>query len=65
MAVGDDGLPAEPNGAPIARPAIGDGGVRPPADGNRGFTAEEMRAAFGPHPMGDWKPVIRRKRRRR
>lgn len=54
---------------PIAREDLVDGDLRPPAAApgttNRMFTPEEMRAAFGPHPMADWKPVIRGRRRRR
>jgi hypothetical protein len=38
---------------------------KPASTGNRVFTTEEMRAAFGRHPWADWKPEIKRKRRRR
>lgn len=30
--------------------------------GNRVFTPDEMRQAFGRHPMADWKPTIRKGR---
>jgi hypothetical protein len=34
-------------------------------DGNRVFGKAEMEAVFGPHPMKDWKPMIRSRRKRR
>lgn len=49
---------------PVVGEVTGDGEVKP-RSGNRMFTPDEMEAAFGPHPWADWKPVIRRNRRRR
>jgi hypothetical protein len=48
---------------PIVGEIVGDGEVRPTRAGNRVFSRDEMEAVFGRHPMADWKPVIRRKRR--
>lgn len=57
--------PGFPGGhVPIVGEIVGDGEVRPCGEGNGVFSHDEMRAAFGKHPMADWKSVIRRRRRR-
>lgn len=52
----------EPDGTPPA--AAPETTPPPPQGGNGSMSRETMRAAFGPHPMADWRPVIRRRRRR-
>lgn len=62
----DDPPPGFPGGhVRIRGDVVDDGRVLPRPAGNRIFTGDEMEAAFGRHPWADWKPVIRRRRRRR
>lgn len=61
----EDLPPGFPGGhVPIRGDIVEGGTVIPRRAGNRVMSGDEMEGAFGPHPWADWKPVIRRGKRK-